>query len=123
MSAFNPQTRPVNITIEREIGMLEIAWQDGQQSAYPLRWLRANCPCATCSEERAEAALETNLLRLTPGPPPSTEIADADLVGNYAIRLEWRDGHATGIYTFALLRAAAESAHFDPEQLPPLEAY
>jgi DUF971 family protein len=121
MSVFDPRTRPVNITIEREAGLLRIVWQDGQESAYPLRWLRANCPCATCSEERAEAALETNLLRLNPGPPPSTAISDADLVGNYAVRLGWTDGHATGIYTFALLRTAAEQADYDPEKLPPFE--
>jgi ATP-binding protein involved in chromosome partitioning len=27
------------------------------------------------------------------------------LVGNYAIRIDWSDGHTTGIYTYELLAA------------------
>jgi DUF971 family protein len=27
------------------------------------------------------------------------------LVGTYGLRIQWSDGHATGIYTFAWLRA------------------
>ena len=56
-------------------------------------------------------------LRLMSGPLPSTQIANAALVGNYAIRLEWTDGHATGIYAFADLRATTAD---DADDLPPL---
>ncbi|MDP7596029.1 MAG: DUF971 domain-containing protein [Pseudomonadales bacterium] len=30
-------------------------------------------------------------------------------VGNYAIRINWNDGHGSGIYSFAHLRAMGES--------------
>ncbi|MCB0145897.1 MAG: DUF971 domain-containing protein, partial [Caldilineaceae bacterium] len=46
-------------------------------------------------------------INLDTKPEPSTQIAGAELVGNYAIRLEWTDGHATGIYGFSALRAAS----------------
>ena len=28
----------------------------------------------------------------------------AELVGNYALKIEWSDGHGTGIYSFEYLR-------------------
>ena len=34
---------------------------------------------------------------------PVTAVA-ADLVGNYAMRIEWSDQHTSGIYSFAYLR-------------------
>jgi DUF971 family protein len=102
--------RPIDIVVDRNAGQLQITWQDGVTDSYPLDWLRAHCPCATCMEERREAAANVNELRLHTGPLPSTEIAGAELVGNYAIRLDWSDGHSTGIYPFIELRSAAESA-------------
>ncbi len=68
-------TRPQNITIDRSASVMQVTWLDKHQSRYELRWLRANCPCATCREERREAALNTDPLKLVSGPPPSTEIA------------------------------------------------
>ncbi len=103
-------TRPIDIEVDRNIGQLKITWQDNVTHRYPLDWLRAHCPCATCMEERREAAANVNELRLHTGPLPSTEIAGAELVGNYAIRLDWSDGHSTGIYPFIDLRSAAESS-------------
>ena len=104
------QTRPIDIVVDRAAGELKITWQDVVIHLYPLTWLRVHCPCATCMEERREAAANVNELRLHNGPLPSTEITGAELVGNYAIRLDWSDGHSTGIYPFIDLRSAAESA-------------
>lgn len=111
--------RPRDIAIDRTANLLTITWTDNHVSTYALRWLRANCPCATCREERRVAALETDFLKLSSGPLPSTAIAGAELVGNYAIRLQWTDGHDTGIYAFSLLRAGCPCPHCHP-QGPPL---
>lgn len=116
------RTRPRDIAIDREAGELRIIWGDNEQSSYPLNWLRANCPCATCREERRKSVVEqasndVGELTLMSGPLPSTQIAGAELVGNYAIRLEWTDGHATGIYGFTGLRAAVPD---ESGELPPL---
>lgn len=102
--------RPIDIAVDRSAGLLQITWQDNVTYSYPLGWLRAHCPCATCLEERREAAVNVNELTLHSGPLPSSEIAGAELVGNYAIRLDWSDGHSTGIYPFLELRSAAEAA-------------
>ncbi len=112
--------RPKKITIERENGVMRIVWNNSTESTFPLSWLRANCPCATCKETRREATAETDLLTLNTSLPiePSTEIASAELVGNYAIRLEWTDGHGTGIYSFAGFYASAELEKLKPDGTP-----
>lgn len=121
MLTTNPETRPQDITIDRTAGVMKILWLDGHTSEFPLRWLRANCPCATCREERRTAALAVaDPLRLTAAPPPSTEVTGAEFVGQYAIRLTWSDGHATGIFPFAALRASCPCPACNPEGAPPL---
>jgi DUF971 family protein len=115
-------TRPQSLTVNRGEGILDVVWADGHHSAYSLRWLRANCPCATCREERRAAVMEAaaDMLKLNSGPLPSTEIAGAELVGNYAVRFDWSDGHATGIYAFGALRHSCPCAACNPEGPPPL---
>jgi DUF971 family protein len=114
-----PAVRPVEIQVERAAGTLRLVWADGHASLFALPWLRANCPCATCREERREAA-ESSGLRLMSGPPPSTQIASAELVGAYALRLVWSDGHDAGIYPFSALRAACPCGVCTPSGPVPL---
>ena len=119
VNTVNP-IRPKEITVERAANALRIRWLDGHDSSYPLRWLRANCPCATCREERRANALNTNELKLMSGPLPSAEIVAAELVGHYAVRFTWADGHSTGIYAFSALRASCPCLECNPDGPPPL---
>ena len=112
--------RPRDIAVDRAAGEVRITWADGHVSDYALRWLRANCPCATCREERRAAVLRTEELTLTAAPAPSVEIAGAELVGNYAMRFEWADGHGSGIYAFSALRASCPCEACNPDGPPPL---
>jgi DUF971 family protein len=111
--------RPLDITIERETKTLQIQWADLHQSRYALAWLRANCPCATCREERRERS-ESGGLVIASGPPPSAQVVGAELVGHYALRLDWGDGHSTGIYPFSALRAVCPCPVCNPDGAPPL---
>ena len=120
MIAMNTETQPQSITVERAAGVMHVVWQDGHHSDYTLRWLRANCPCATCREERYAAALNTDPLRLLETPAPSLEVAGAEFVGQYAIRFTWQDGHGSGIYPFAGLRACCPCPECNPEGQPAL---
>lgn len=114
-------TRPQDIIIDRTAGIMRVTWHDGHVSDFALRWLRANCPCATCREERRATALAAaDPLHLTSSPPPSTEIVGAEFVGHYAIRLTWGDGHATGIFPFSSLRASCPCAACNPDGAPSL---
>ncbi|MEO6950591.1 MAG: DUF971 domain-containing protein [Polyangia bacterium] len=76
-----------------------ITWDDEHTSSYPARSLRLACRCAVCIEEMSGKAL------LDPKTVPDNVRAKTiRLVGQYAINVEWSDGHSTGIYRFADLR-------------------
>ncbi len=82
--------------IDRET--LGIRWSDGHASAYPLRELRAACPCALCAAARDKGL---TLQRASKRPLEALEVQS---VGRYAIQFVWNDGHRTGIYTYERLR-------------------
>jgi len=100
--------RPRQLTVDREDGFLRIGWADGHESQYRLEWLRIVCPCASCAEQKRTAAADP--LRLIEGPGPSAGVTNAELVGNYALRIVWADGHDGGIYGFSSLRASCPCA-------------
>ncbi len=118
----NPENQPLDLVVQRERGLLRIKWADGHASAYSLLWLRSQCPCATCREERRERLMEeaSGSFRLNSGPQPSAEVVAAELVGAYALRPEWGDGHNTGIYPFSSLRRSCPCAECNPGGAPPL---
>jgi DUF971 family protein len=85
---------PIEIGVKPD-GSLGIAWEDGHQSVYPLRYLRGNCPCAHCQGHGAGGKFIAN---------DSPRIAALEEVGAYAINIRYAGGHVTGIYSFDLLR-------------------
>jgi DUF971 family protein len=87
--------------LNEERQALEVRWGDGHRSAYPLRYLRAECPCAGCKAERQDA--KANPLHIVTS-VPSAVLENIEPVGLYGMRLLWSDGHSTGIYTFEYLR-------------------
>jgi prepilin-type processing-associated H-X9-DG protein len=99
--ADRERTSPTRIDADREAGRLEIAWADGHVSAYDTTTVRWLCPCAFC---RGEAGLPGWLDSRPTLTPDQTRLVDVRLVGQYALQPIWADGHATGYYTFALLR-------------------
>jgi DUF971 family protein len=101
---LDPRTQPIELNLERA-KRLEIRWADGHHSVIPLLQLRRACPCAACQATREEH--EHNPLVVNPpvqNPQEMVTVDEAELVGNYALRIRWKDGHAAGIYDFELLR-------------------
>lgn len=92
---------PVPRAIERRDDGILIEWDAmGHQWLYPARELRLGCPCAACVEEMTGRSL------LDPGTVPAgVRPVSIALVGAYGLRVRWSDGHDTGIYDFARLRA------------------
>jgi ATP-binding protein involved in chromosome partitioning len=79
---------------------LGIEWSDGHRSEYGVRSLRLACPCAHCVQEW------TGQVMVKPETIPADIHPNAmEPVGNYGLRIDWSDGHATGIYTWERLRA------------------
>ncbi len=76
-----------------------IQWDAGHEGIYPARMLRLACPCAACREEMTGRPL------LDPARvPEDIDGVAMQLVGQYGIRIDWSDGHNTGIYTYEMLR-------------------
>ena len=96
---------PVSMDLKRD-EKLTISWSDGVKSEYSLGLLRTKCPCAQCRTARGDEHLRKRTsLSILPGDfSKPLSVASAQLVGNYAIQLEWSDGHSTGIYSWEYLR-------------------
>lgn len=100
--------KPSNVKVYVSTGEgVDISWSDGHTSHYDFPYLRDHCPCATCNDERLkkeEHAAKPGAGALLPMYKPKAKAKAATAVGNYAIQIEFTDGHATGIYSFDHLR-------------------
>ena len=101
MNFFGDQLTPKTIKLKDKT-ILKIVWEDETESNIGLKYLRDECPCATCKGE-------TVLLKTYRPPakklmiPEMYMIKNIETVGGYAIQVTWKDGHNTGIYTFEYL--------------------
>ncbi len=98
--------RPANIAVSRSKGQLTIDWDDGRRCEYPLAGLRSACPCAECRGGHAAMGVpgSPDMLLVPLAPGRSAELANVEIVGNYALQLVWQDGHSYGIYSWEYLR-------------------
>lgn len=78
---------------------LEIEWSDGGRTVYSAAELRGVCPCAGCINEVSGVRMHDPA-----SVPADLTHSGVRLVGNYAITLEFSDGHHTGIFPFRFLR-------------------
>jgi len=87
--------------VDRERQVMEIEWEGGHRTTYTGEQLRWSCPCAEC---RGEAGAPGRLSRVKSLAPEELRIHDVSLIGQYALQIAFESGHATGLYTFSLLR-------------------
>ena len=87
---------PSEIKLHRKSRLLEIAFSDGKTFRYPCEFLRVYSPSAEVrghspgQEVLQMGKKEVNINHIEP-------------VGNYAIQLNFSDGHNTGLYSWDLL--------------------
>jgi DUF971 family protein len=99
--------RPVDI---QPIGEeLAVKWDDGSEGFIPLEKLRRACPCAGCKGEVDIMGI------LHKGPDiklaaTSFQLRRFGWVGTYGIQPVWGDGHASGIFSFEMLRTLGSEA-------------
>ena len=98
---------PEHIAISKSKG-IKIDWRDGHRSEYTLGYLRDECPCASCTGAHGTVPQKTHHSAPDASPfkmfAPTLRMSAVEAVGHYAVRIEWNDGHNTGIYSFDHLR-------------------
>ena len=74
-------------------------WSDGHLGRYAARDLRLACRCAGCVDEWTHQSLirEDHV-------PQDVKPTAIQVMGNYALHIDWSDGHNTGIYSYDYLR-------------------
>jgi ATP-binding protein involved in chromosome partitioning len=99
-----PETNRAPHAITRRDDGLWVEWTAGApERRVPARALRLACSCAVCVEEMSGRPL------LDPASvPDDIRPVSVALVGAYAVRVDWSDGHSTGIYPWSRLRALSE---------------
>lgn len=102
---LDQRKKPTGLKIHVSTGEgVEVVWADGHVSRYTFPYLRDNCPCANCNDERQKKANAGSSVAAFPMYKPRVTAKGAKPVGNYAIQIEFSDDHATGIYSFGHLR-------------------
>jgi DUF971 family protein len=112
---LDPRKKPATVKVHVTTGAgVDIVWTDGHASHYDFPYLRDECPCATCNDERirksAGAGVGPAPAAALPMYKPKTRAQAATTVGNYAIQITFTDGHATGIFSYDHLRSICPCA-------------
>ncbi len=116
---------PVSIAL-RPDHLLEIRFNDEIVLVVEPNALRKNCPCASCKTEHdrlesikpsnSAAVSQENTVKNENNSMAGSENAESlriermRPVGNYAYEIAFSDGHSTGIFPIALLRALGQPA-------------
>ncbi len=119
---IDARRKPTKVKVHVSSGAgVDITWADDHVSHYDFAYLREQCPCAMCNDERQKKAAgqekDAQLKAENPGAAavpmsspllpmfkPRLTAKAAHAVGNYALQIDFNDGHSTGIYSFDYLR-------------------
>jgi DUF971 family protein len=111
---LDPRKKPADIKVRVSSGAgVDIVWADQHSSHYDFTYLREQCPCAMCDDERRKKENMATHAGSSPGSSPSSVLPlykprptarAAKAVGNYALQIDFSDGHTTGIYSYDYLR-------------------
>ena len=88
--------KPTDINLHQKSKILEISFEDGNKFELPCEYLRVYSPSA---EVRGHGPGEETLQL----GKEDVNISAIEPVGNYAVQLEFDDGHNTGIYSWDTL--------------------
>lgn len=123
-SATDLRRKPTSVKVHVTTGEgIEIVWADGHASRYDFPYLRDECPCAVCNDQRQKKAQDKSSgLPAFPMYKEKARARAAKAVGNYAIQIEFTDGHSTGIYSFDFLRSICPCAECGERRNGPVES-
>ena len=104
---LDARKKPMDVKIHVTSGAgIDIVWSDGHASHYDFAYLREQCPCAMCNDEREKKSQFSPAAgaAVLPMFKPKVTARAARPVGHYAVQIDFSDGHSTGIYSFEHLR-------------------
>jgi len=88
--------RPTEIKLRQQSRLLEVSFADGKTFQFSFEFLRVHSPSAEVRGHGPEQEiLQTGKQEVI--------VNRIDPVGNYAIQLNFSDGHNTGLYSWDLL--------------------
>lgn len=89
--------QPASIRYHKKTRTLELQYSDGKNAVLSAELLRVFSPSAEVrGHSEDQRVLQTGKKQV--------KIQSVDPIGNYAIRIEFDDGHDTGIYSWGYLR-------------------
>ena len=112
---IDQRKKPTSVQVHVKSGAgVDVVWADSHSSHFDFPYLREHCPCATCNDEREKKeAFGGPVLApsaVLPMYKPKARAQGATQVGNYAIQINFSDGHSTGIYSYDYLRTLCPCA-------------
>ena len=93
---LDEKPRPIEIAYTESTKILRIFFDDGFEFKFPSEFLRVESPSA---EVQGHSSAEKVIV---PG-KKYVSISSIEKVGHYAIRIDFTDGHNTGIYSWPYL--------------------
>lgn len=93
MASSEDQPWPTETRLHRDRSALTVAFDTGERFTFPAEYLRVRSPSAEVQGHAPDQR------RTVPG-KRRVRIDDVQPVGNYAVRLVFDDGHATGIFSW-----------------------
>lgn len=93
--------KPTKITLHKQSRQLEIFFEDGAHFSLSAEYLRVNSPSAENRGKKISGKENVAIVAIEP-------------VGNYAIKIIFDDGHATGIYSWEKLYELGKNPPYPP---------
>ena len=87
---------PTDIKLHQVSGVLELCYEDGTAYHLPAEFLRVHSPSAEVQGHSKEQAVLQHGKKMV-------KIADIIPQGHYAIKIDFSDGHDSGIYSWEYL--------------------
>ena len=87
---------PTEVKLRRQSNTLELSYSDGSQLEFSSEFLRVHSPSAEVrGHGKGQEVLQTGKRHV--------KLKNVEPVGNYAVKLEFDDGHSTGIFSWDYL--------------------
>ncbi len=86
---------PTHVALSEDLSFLDLTMSDGSEIRLPAERLRGACKCALCVRARIDGVFPERFGGIA--------IVHVAPIGGYAVNLAFSDGHARGIYPWALL--------------------